>query len=316
MITYYDILGIKKDATDKDVKYAYRAKAKIAHPDTATGSNAAFIKVREAYDVLMNPIERQKYDQSLIRVERPEQKTTDNRPSSEQPAHMHSTTNTTTQTASHVKYKINYNLLVKWFINVFVISLLINVYVVSLITTRSNYYLSKSLHISSIVLLISICISLSIGFTTVLLLHKMRLNSWIYVCMKFFGHKFTKFVIKILMIRPPKIYSLSHLNHSVLTYAIIGVGLICINLFKIDLQNWVVLVAGLFIIGAISIELRIRYGLYFIYLTCISLIISGLITVIINLVHTNYALVLLAGIVSVVSELFLVYTFNRRFWFH
>lgn len=65
-INYYEILGISKDATDKEIKSAYRKLSKELHPDTATGDEEKFKKVREAYDVLSDPQKRQQYDNPNI----------------------------------------------------------------------------------------------------------------------------------------------------------------------------------------------------------------------------------------------------------
>jgi molecular chaperone DnaJ len=62
---YYDILGIKKDATDKEVKQAYRRLARKFHPDVNPGDKSAegkFKEINEAYEVLSDKESRQKYD--------------------------------------------------------------------------------------------------------------------------------------------------------------------------------------------------------------------------------------------------------------
>lgn len=62
---YYAILGVKKDATAKEVKAAYRRLARKYHPDVNPGDKAAeekFKDLQEAYDVLGDPAKRQKYD--------------------------------------------------------------------------------------------------------------------------------------------------------------------------------------------------------------------------------------------------------------
>lgn len=54
----YEILGVSKDATQDEIKKAYRQKAKQYHPDLHPGDEAAARKmndVNEAYDMLMNP---------------------------------------------------------------------------------------------------------------------------------------------------------------------------------------------------------------------------------------------------------------------
>ncbi|YCH07320.1 DnaJ C-terminal domain-containing protein [Arthrobacter sp. alpha11c] len=62
---FYAILGIAKDASDADIKKAYRKLARQYHPDTNSGNAAAekkFKDISEAYSVLSNPEDRQQYD--------------------------------------------------------------------------------------------------------------------------------------------------------------------------------------------------------------------------------------------------------------
>lgn len=47
---YYDILGIKRTATEKEIKKAYREKAMTTHPDKG-GDTEEFKKLAEAYEV-------------------------------------------------------------------------------------------------------------------------------------------------------------------------------------------------------------------------------------------------------------------------
>lgn len=63
---YYDILGISKDASDADIKKAYRKLAKKYHPDANPGDETAehnFKEATEAYEVLSDSQKRAKYDQ-------------------------------------------------------------------------------------------------------------------------------------------------------------------------------------------------------------------------------------------------------------
>ncbi len=61
---YYEILGLSRDASEADIKSAYKKAALKYHPDnTETGSEEMFKKVGEAYDVLKDPQKRSIYDQ-------------------------------------------------------------------------------------------------------------------------------------------------------------------------------------------------------------------------------------------------------------
>jgi len=64
-IDYYKLLGINKDATEKDIKKAYRKLARLYHPDVNPNNKEAekkFKEINEAYEVLGNAENRKKYD--------------------------------------------------------------------------------------------------------------------------------------------------------------------------------------------------------------------------------------------------------------
>lgn len=60
---YYTILGVQKNATEDDIKKAYRRLAHQHHPDKKGGNADRFKQINEAYQVLSNKDKRQQYDQ-------------------------------------------------------------------------------------------------------------------------------------------------------------------------------------------------------------------------------------------------------------
>ncbi|MFC2010730.1 DnaJ C-terminal domain-containing protein [Chloroflexota bacterium] len=63
---YYNILGIKRDASEAEIKRAYRRLARKHHPDVNPGDNSAeakFKEINEAYEVLSDKENRKKYNQ-------------------------------------------------------------------------------------------------------------------------------------------------------------------------------------------------------------------------------------------------------------
>ncbi|MCH3922618.1 molecular chaperone DnaJ [Limosilactobacillus sp.] len=63
--SYYDILGVSKDASDSDINHAYRRLAAKYHPDVnhEPGAEEKFKKINEAYEVLHDKNKRAQYDQ-------------------------------------------------------------------------------------------------------------------------------------------------------------------------------------------------------------------------------------------------------------
>lgn len=62
---FYDVLGVSRDASDKEIKAAFRKLAQKHHPD-AGGDEAKFKEISEAYDTLSDPKKRKEYDQLLM----------------------------------------------------------------------------------------------------------------------------------------------------------------------------------------------------------------------------------------------------------
>ena len=62
---YYDILGVRRDASQQEIKKAYRRLARQYHPDVNPGDKSAeakFKEINEAYEVLSDEEKRKKYD--------------------------------------------------------------------------------------------------------------------------------------------------------------------------------------------------------------------------------------------------------------
>jgi molecular chaperone DnaJ len=63
---YYQILGVSRNASEKEIKQAYRRLARKHHPDLNPNDKSAearFKEINAAYEVLSNPEKRKKYDQ-------------------------------------------------------------------------------------------------------------------------------------------------------------------------------------------------------------------------------------------------------------
>src|SRR2546430_270265 len=64
---YYDILGVKKTATQAEIKTAYRKLARKYHPDVNKTPGAAnkFKEISRANQILSNPLAKAEYDLSF-----------------------------------------------------------------------------------------------------------------------------------------------------------------------------------------------------------------------------------------------------------
>ena len=63
---YYKILGVSKDANEKEIRQAYRKLARKYHPDVNPDNKEAeekFKEINEANEVLSDPEKRKKYDE-------------------------------------------------------------------------------------------------------------------------------------------------------------------------------------------------------------------------------------------------------------
>ncbi len=65
---FYEVLGVAKDASDDEIKKAYRKLAMKYHPDRNQGDEAKpaeekFKEAKEAYEMLSDPQKRAAYDQ-------------------------------------------------------------------------------------------------------------------------------------------------------------------------------------------------------------------------------------------------------------
>jgi len=82
LFTYYDVLGVRKDAGQETIHDAYRTMAKKLHPDMG-GSATSMNMLTHAYSVLSNPEKRAKYDASLKEPVKEAPRHTEKQPSAE-----------------------------------------------------------------------------------------------------------------------------------------------------------------------------------------------------------------------------------------
>jgi curved DNA-binding protein CbpA len=60
----YDILGVPKNASQADIKAAFRRKSRANHPDRAGGSTEAMTAINQANDILSDPEKRRRFDET------------------------------------------------------------------------------------------------------------------------------------------------------------------------------------------------------------------------------------------------------------
>jgi curved DNA-binding protein CbpA len=60
----YDVLGVRRNASTKDIKAAYRRQSRTAHPDSPTGSDESWLKLQDAYELLIDKERRAEYDKT------------------------------------------------------------------------------------------------------------------------------------------------------------------------------------------------------------------------------------------------------------
>jgi molecular chaperone DnaJ len=64
-INYYQVLGVSREASQEEIRNAYRTLAKDRHPDRAGGSAEEFSLLQEAHAVLSDPDRRRQHDEAL-----------------------------------------------------------------------------------------------------------------------------------------------------------------------------------------------------------------------------------------------------------
>lgn len=71
MKSAYDVLGIAPNASEEEIKRAFRSYSKVLHPDVCKRKTAAveFKELKTAYDTLIDRNERQRHDYALAVVE-------------------------------------------------------------------------------------------------------------------------------------------------------------------------------------------------------------------------------------------------------
>ncbi len=66
--THYEVLGLRRGAALAQIKRAYKKLVRKYHPDVARDKDTAhrlFIQIKDAYEVLSDPVRRRAYDETL-----------------------------------------------------------------------------------------------------------------------------------------------------------------------------------------------------------------------------------------------------------
>lgn len=74
MQDHYAVLGVQPEASQREIKSAFRRRAKLSHPDRTGAGDDSMRLLLEAYRVLSNPESRRSYDRGRLRLIRPEEK--------------------------------------------------------------------------------------------------------------------------------------------------------------------------------------------------------------------------------------------------
>ena len=69
---YYTRLGVRPGCPPTELKSAFRRRARELHPDAPTGDSVGFMRLKEAYEVLSDPLQRAAYDRTIGLMGRPQ----------------------------------------------------------------------------------------------------------------------------------------------------------------------------------------------------------------------------------------------------
>ena len=77
-VNYYNLLGISQNATDEEIKIAFRKLVHQYHPDKNNGDDKKFKEINNAYQILSDKYKRKDYDSSLEKESKPDSETNKN----------------------------------------------------------------------------------------------------------------------------------------------------------------------------------------------------------------------------------------------